>query len=104
MSARVEYRVRWRRDFHGADQTRIYQSRKAAERRALLVQGRMAEATGEDPAAVACLGGAGQYCGCPTTCRERTNAEVWDERGAEIPSLVMGPVIEQRTVGEWGPA
>lgn len=99
----IEFRVRWRRDFHSSDQTRIYQSRKAAERRALFVEGRMAEATGDDPEALAC-----GRCDCPTVgddfaygCKDVTNAENWERLGRDIPRLVDGPHIEVRDVGPW---
>jgi hypothetical protein len=106
-----EYRLIWRRESGyvydhetGADdyddspgplRSRIYQRRAPAERLALILQGRMAEATGLDPDDFACC--SGWECGCGG----KTNAEVWAEKAEEIPPLVEGPTIQRREVGKW---
>lgn len=97
MSERCEYRVVWQRE--GLRRaTKLYQTRKAAERWAFLVQGRMAEVTGDDPEDYGCCDG--YMCGCSG----KTNRELWAERAAGIPPLIAGPEIESREVGEWAPA
>lgn len=96
---RLEYRVRWQRE--GLTQrTLIYQTRVGAERRALVLQGRMAEVTGSDPNAYACCSGgsyAGDFCGCGGV----TNGEAWAQASSTVPPLVDGPVVEARPVGAW---
>lgn len=95
--SKVEYRVRWRREGL-RPATKRYATREAAERWALIVQGRMQEATDKDPDDYACCpGGYADMCGC----YGRTNAQVWAQRTAEVPPLIEGPVIQTRPVGEW---
>lgn len=91
---RFEYRVRWRRQDLGP-RTAVYQTEAGARRKALVLQGRMAEATGLDPDAKWCCNG--NYC----PCDGRTNQQEWDRVQAELPPLTFGPVIERRPVGEW---
>lgn len=93
--AGLEYRVRWQRE-GSAPQSRIYQSRNSALRRSLLVQGRMAEATGDDPSDMAC-----GHCDCAGECRGQTHAEMWAKVAARISPLVAEPTIEVRDVGDW---
>lgn len=106
-----EYRLIWRResgdvydpdtgawdhdDSPGPLRSRIYQRQAPARRLALILQGRMAEATGEDPDDFACC--SGHECGCGGELKR----DVWAKRGAEIPPLIEGPTIQRRTVGEW---
>lgn len=89
-----EYRIVWQREGY-AKKRRLFQTRRAAERFALVAQGRVAEATGLDPNDYACCGG--YECGCGG----KTNAETWAAESARIPALVFGPVIERREVGTW---
>lgn len=79
----------------GGLRSRIYQRRANAKRFALIVEGRMAEATGRDPKDYACC--SGRECGC----HGETNAEVWARRVAEFPRLMEGPTIQCREVGDW---
>jgi hypothetical protein len=72
----------------------VYQTRKAAHRWWLIVQGRMAEATGRDPDAYACC--SGDMCGCGG----KTNADLWAETAERIPPLKLAR-IEVRNVGPW---
>jgi hypothetical protein len=94
--SKVEYRVTYRRS--GRKRSTIFQTRKAAERYVLVLQGRRAEWTGAKPEDYACC--SGWECGC----RGQTNAEVWAEIEARIPPLEEGPTIEQRAVGGWAEA
>lgn len=112
-----EYRVIWRRevgevyehdtgatdydDSPGGLRSRIYQRRHAAERLALIISGgtdNMAKATGDDPDDYACC--SGSECGCGGL----TNRDAWAKRAAEFPTLIEGPTIQAREVGEWEPA
>jgi hypothetical protein len=94
MSASTEYRVSWQRDGRSR-RTRIWQTRDAAECHALVIQGRMVEATGKDPEAFRCCDG--NECDCGGA----TNAQVWARQSEGVPPLTIGPVIDARTVGEW---
>lgn len=90
-----EFRLRWQRE--GLPMRRkLYQSREPAEHYALLLQGRMAEFTGDEPTAYACC--SGWECGCGGI----TNADAWALRAKDLPLLIWGPVIESREVGAWG--
>lgn len=89
-----EYRVVWRRV--KLDRNRkIFQTRRAAERFALVLQGRMQEVTQLDPDDYACC--PGYECDCGGV----TNAESWAQRTAEFPPLAEGPTVEARAVGAW---
>ena len=98
MSDQHEYRVVWQRE--GLRKAyKLYQTRRAAERWALIVQGRLAEVIpDEDPDDLACC--SGRECGCHGV----TNAQAWAEQTARVPRLVHGPVVEARAVGSWGAA
>lgn len=89
-----EYRVRWQREEHQVKH-RIYQRRQSAARWALILQARMAEATGLDPDDDWCC----RTAGC--ACEGRTNAEHWAQRFEAIHPLVAPPTIERRDVGPW---
>lgn len=89
-----EFRVKWQRDGQ-RPKTKIYQARAAAERWALIVQGRLQEVTGDDPDDYACC--SGSECGC----RGVTNEQAWADQSRRIPALVSGPEIEQRWTGSW---
>lgn len=109
-----EYRVIWRRergrfydwetgaedysDAPGPLHSRIYQRPVYARRLALILQGRMAEATGDDPDDYACC--SGREC----ACRGETNADAWAARAEGMPPLLEGPTIQRREVGEWSDA
>src|SRR4051812_35369570 len=86
---RTEFRVVWQRE-GVSKRTARYRSRAQAERKALILQGRMVEATGEDPNDYACC--SGRECGC----RGVTKAQAWAERAEQVPPLVFGPVIQAR--------
>lgn len=88
----VEYRLRWRRQGLGI-RTKLYQDRAAAERWALILQGKMAEATGLDPEAYACCDGRDDGCG------GRTNEQVWADRPGQPPLVELA--LEVRAVRPW---
>lgn len=89
-----EYRVVWQRE--GATKRRtIRQTEAAAQRFALVLQGRLAEATGLDPDGYSCCDG--YECGCGG----RSRAQDWAAATSRIASLIYGPVIESRSVGSW---
>lgn len=96
-----EFRVTWQR--HGVSRrTTLRQSREAAERLALVLQGRMGEARPDiDPNWCECGGdhepgqGEGEFCG-----GRRTVGERWAEQTSRVPPLVLLR-IDSREVGEW---
>ena len=93
---RTEFRVIWQRE--GVTRRSVrFRSRAQAERKALILQGCMVEATGEDPNDYACC--SGRECGC----RGVTKAQAWAERADQVPPLVYGPVIQTRefTASPW---
>lgn len=91
--SRTEFRVVWQREGF-TKRSKRFRSRAQAERKALILQGRVAEATGEDPNAYACCPGTRDYwCGCGGI----TKGEAWAQTARQVPPLVYGPVIETRT-------
>lgn len=104
MAGNFEYRVSWKREGAGRTNTRIFQTKAAAKRLILILEGKLAEAyPGTDPNGFACCSGqeapfAGEG---PCTCGGRTWAEQWQERHEQFPPIVEGPRFETREVGGW---
>lgn len=89
-----EFRVTWQRT--GLRRRhRLYATRKGAERWASVLAGQM---VAEDPNGYACC--SGWECGCGGI----TNAQADEQRYGKVPTLVYGPVVEARDVGEWVPS
>jgi hypothetical protein len=94
-AAGQEHRVTWQRQGY-RKKSRLFQTAAAAERHALVLQGRLAEAyPDKDPEDLACC--SGFECGCGGL----TNAEAWAREHARFPPLILGPWIERRDVGAW---
>lgn len=89
-----EYRVVWQREGLSR-RTALRQTLAGAERLALVLQGRMEEATGRSRDELACC--SGREC----SCGGETLGEAWEARTRQIPSLVAVPLIESRKVGPW---
>lgn len=92
--ARLEHRVVWQREGLSR-RIKIVQTRKAADRFALVLLGQMEAATGRSRDEYACCNG--RECGC----RGETLGDVWDAAAHGIPPLIFGPAIEARPVGDW---
>lgn len=85
-----EFRVTWQRQGMSRPRERLYQSERGARRHALLLQGRIAEATGLLP-----------EDGCPHCDYMRSVEECSESDHLRFPPLILGPRIESRPVGEW---
>lgn len=90
----TEYAVRWMR-LGLSPRSKLFQTKGAADRWALRLQGKMAEATGHDPEAHHCCPGSYE-CGCGG----ETWAEMWAKQAARFPPLVA-LMIDERDVGVW---
>lgn len=102
-----EYRVRWKREDHRSGVTRIYQTKAAAERCVLVVEGRLAEVfPNVDPEDFACCDGGDMapFAEGNCNCGGKTHADQWRERNEQFAPLVEGPTLEVRPVGIWSPA
>jgi hypothetical protein len=73
-----------------------YETLANAERRVLILQGRVVEAFNLDPDDYWCCSGGPS---CP--CGGISNAEAATKRHAEQPLFTVEPYIEAREVGEW---
>lgn len=108
----VEYRVVWQREpWQGPDgfvaspparkYSQHYASLAAAQRKAMRLQGRIAESKGHDRDDFLCCDGDGYGYGCG--CKGQTWGEWEDAAKAEWTPLAM-LLIESREVGDWAAA
>ena len=99
MTGNTEYRVVWKREGTARRYGHHWQSRDAAERHALRLQGRIAEAKGHDAEDLLCCDGFNGGYPCP--CDGKTWGEWEDETTAEWAPLTLLR-IESREVFDWG--
>lgn len=108
----TEYRVVWQREPYRGDggfvarpparkYSQHYASLAAAQRKAMRLEGRIAESKGRDRDDFLCCDGS-DYGGYPCSCDGKTWGEWEDETTAEWTPLAMLR-IESREVGAWSP-
>jgi hypothetical protein len=93
----TEYRVVWQRE--GYDKRRkLFGRRDAAERYVRRLRGELEPLPDRDPDDYECC--SGQECGCHGVTVAQAREEE-RRRYSRFPSLIFGPVLQERPVGPW---